>query len=104
MKHNTFDKEQDKNYQKKYKPLSKENLYYNPEEDCYVCPMGQKMQKTHQSKRTTEAGYQQSLSHYQAKTARVAHCEDNVLKPKETGASRETTTLKDTNKEQENYC
>ena len=29
--------------------------------------MGQKMHKTHQSKRTTEAGYQQSLSHYQAK-------------------------------------
>jgi transposase len=67
VKYNTFDKEQDKNYQKKHKPFSKENLYYNQEEDCYVCPMGQKMHKTHQSKRTTEAGYQQSLSHYQAK-------------------------------------
>ena len=29
--------------------------------------MGQKMHKTHQSKRTTEAGYNQELSHYQAK-------------------------------------
>ena len=66
MKYNTFDKEQDKNYQKKHKPLSKENLYYNQEEDYHVCPMGQKMHKTHQSKRITEAGYQQSLSHYQA--------------------------------------
>jgi len=28
--------------------------------------MGQKMNKTHQSKRITEAGYEQSLSHYQA--------------------------------------
>jgi hypothetical protein len=29
--------------------------------------MGQKMYKTHQSKKTTEAGYTQYLSHYQAK-------------------------------------
>ena len=29
--------------------------------------MGQKMHKTHQSNRTTQAGYRQSLSHYQAK-------------------------------------
>jgi hypothetical protein len=34
MKYNTFDKEQDKNYQKKHKPFSKENLYYSQEEDC----------------------------------------------------------------------
>lgn len=66
VKYNTFDKEQYKNYQKKHKPYTKENLYYNQEEDYYVCPVGQKIQKTHQSKRTTEAGYQQSLSHYQA--------------------------------------
>lgn len=67
VKYNTFDKEQDKNYQKKHKPFSKENLHYNQEEDYYVCPMGQKMHNTHQSKRTTEAGYNQELSHYQAK-------------------------------------
>jgi hypothetical protein len=67
VKYNTFDKEQDKNYQKEHKPFSKENLHYNQEEDYYVCPMGQKMQKTHESKKTTEAGYTQHLSHYQAK-------------------------------------
>ena len=67
VKYNTFDKEQDKNYQKKHKPFSKENLHYNQEEDYYVCPMGQKMHKTHESKKTTEAGYIQHLSHYQAK-------------------------------------
>ena len=66
VKYNTFDKEQDKNYQKKHKSFSKENLYYNQEEDYYVCPMGQKMSKTHQSKKTTEAGYTQHLSHYEA--------------------------------------
>src|SRR5690554_1394314 len=67
VKYNTFDKEQDKNYQKKHKPFSKENLHYNQEDDYYVCPMGQKMHKTHESKKTTEAGYIQHLSHYQAK-------------------------------------
>jgi transposase len=66
VKYNTFDKEQDKRYQQKHKPFSKENLYYNQEEDYYVCPMGQKMLKTHQNKRTTEAGFSQNMSHYQA--------------------------------------
>lgn len=66
VKYNTFEKEQDKNYQKKHKAFSKENLYYNQEEDYYVCPMGQKMHKTHQSQKTTDAGYRQNLSHYRA--------------------------------------
>lgn len=33
VKYNAFDKEQHKNYQKKRKPFSKEDLYYNPEKD-----------------------------------------------------------------------
>ena len=66
VKYNTFEKEQDKNYQKKHKTFRKENLYYNQEEDYYVCPMGQKMHKTHESTKTTQAGYIQQLSHYQA--------------------------------------
>ena len=66
--------------------------------------MGQKKHKTHQTKRTTEASYQQSLSHYQAKNCGDVHCQGNVLKPKETVVLRETKTLKDTNTEQENYC
>lgn len=67
VKYNTFDKEQDKNYQNKHKPFSKENLHYNQEDDYYVCPMGQKMHKTHESKKISEAGYTQYLSHYRAK-------------------------------------
>ena len=66
VKYNTFEKEQDKNYQKKHKTFRKENLYYNQEEDYYVCPIGQKMHKTHESTKTTQAGYIQQLSHYQA--------------------------------------
>ncbi|PRA91256.1 IS5/IS1182 family transposase [Chryseobacterium sp. MYb7] len=67
VKYNTFDKEQDKNYQKKYKTFSKENLYYNKDQDFYLCPMGQRMDKTHESNTTTKSGFKQKLSHYQAK-------------------------------------
>jgi len=75
VNYNTFEKEQNQNYQKKNKPFSKENLYYNEDEDFYVCPMGQKMHKTHQSIKRTEAGYSQSRSHYQAQ-----NCEDCSLR------------------------
>jgi len=61
------DKEQDENYQKKYKTFSKEHLHYNQEQDFYVCPMGQRMEKTYESVKVTKTGFKQTLSHYQAK-------------------------------------
>jgi transposase len=67
VKYNSFEKEQDQHYQQKHKTYSKENLYYNPKGDFYVCPMGQTMEKTHESDKITEAGYVQRLSHYRAK-------------------------------------
>jgi len=67
VKYNTFDKEQDAHYQAKYKTFSKENLHYNAEKDFYVCPMGQRMEKTHESSKKTKSGYAQKLSHYQTK-------------------------------------
>ncbi len=70
VKYNTFDKEQDGNYQLKHKAFSKEHLYYNKEQDFYVCPMGQRMEKTHQSKRKTTTGFEQTLSHYQARNCK----------------------------------
>lgn len=82
VKYNTFDKEQDKNYQKKHKTFSKENLYYNQEEDYYVCPMGQKMYKTHQSQKTTDAGYKQNLSHYQAQNCEGCPLRSGCFKAK----------------------
>jgi len=82
VKYNTFEKEQDKNYQKKHKTFSKENLYYNQEEDYYVCPMGQKMYKTHQSQKITEAGYKQNLSHYQAQNCQGCPLRSQCFKAK----------------------
>lgn len=67
VKYNTFDKEQDANYQKRHKTFSKENLHYNAKHDHYICPMGQKMEKTHESTRRNKNGYLQKSSHYQAR-------------------------------------
>ncbi|MDN4015139.1 IS1182 family transposase [Chryseobacterium gambrini] len=67
VKYNTFDKEQDEHYQNKHKTFSKEHLHYNREQDFYVCPMGQKMEKTHESTTKTKNGFIQKQSHYQAK-------------------------------------
>lgn len=98
VKYNTFEKEQDQNYQKKYKAFSKENLYYNQEEDYYVCPMGQKMHKTHQSNKATAAGYSQTLSHYQAKNCEGCSLRGQCFKAQgNTEASREITILKGIN-------
>lgn len=67
VKYNTFDKEQDQHYQNKHKTFSKEHLHYNSEMDFYVCPMGQRMEKTYESTTKTKNGFAQKLSHYRAK-------------------------------------
>lgn len=82
VKYNTFEKEQDQNYQKKHKAFSKENLYYNEQEDFYVCPMGQKMLKTHEDQKKTAAGYTQTLSHYQAKNCEGCSLRGQCFKAK----------------------
>jgi transposase len=62
VKYNYFDKDQrsDKN------PFHVDNLYYNEQADCVYCPMGQPMNKTGDRNTTTENGYQQTSSLYQA--------------------------------------
>jgi transposase len=42
-------------------------LHYNPEKDCYYCPMGQPMENIGKRKRTTANGYEQQYTRYQAK-------------------------------------
>jgi len=37
-----------------------------PEQDCFYCPMGQKMQKVGEGKRKTSTGFEQQVSYYQA--------------------------------------
>ena len=64
IKYNTFHKEQKQKY--KQNPFLPDNLFYNPEQDYMVCPMGQKMRCIGIKKRESELGYTSSLHIYQA--------------------------------------
>lgn len=44
-----------------------ENLYYDPEKDRYICPMGQAMEQSGESTKKTSTGFSQHLQHYRAK-------------------------------------
>ena len=69
VKFNTFDQEQNKT-SKKNKATStfhRDQLHYNKEEDYYVCPMGQRMNKISEGSKTTKSGYRQTYSKYKAK-------------------------------------
>lgn len=74
VKYNYFDKDQSSSTDKKY-PFKPDTLYYNSEQDYYICPMGQHMQNisTHQAK--TKTGFTQTISRYQA-----ANCNGCPLK------------------------
>ena len=65
VKHNQFDRRQNKNIQNK-KPFSTDKLYYNKEKDCYYCPMGQQMQHAGTTTRKTTTGFEQTFSIYKA--------------------------------------
>lgn len=64
VKYNMFHVEQRRSYRNN--PFRVSNLFYNPEDDFYVCPMGQKMKFVRQEKRYTASGYQQTVSVYRA--------------------------------------
>lgn len=64
VKYNMFHVEQRRSYRNS--PFRVSNLFYNPDNDFYVCPMGQKMKFVRQEKRYTASGYQQTVSVYRA--------------------------------------
>ena len=64
VKYNMFHVEQRRSYRNN--PFRVSNLFYNPHDDFYVCPMGQKMKFVRQEKRYTASGYQQTVSVYRA--------------------------------------
>jgi hypothetical protein len=63
IKFNYFHKEQTRKFKEDVFP--RKNHYYNPKQDCFYCPMGQKMQKIGEGKRKT-SGFEQKVSYYQA--------------------------------------
>ena len=65
VKYNYFHKEQKRKM--KNDPFLVQNLFYNKEQDFYVCPMGQRMENIGTGKRTSSNGYESQVSYYQAK-------------------------------------
>ena len=66
VKHSQFDREQNENLQSK-KPFSADKLYYNQEQDYYVCPMGQHMENSGSYNKKTAAGFIQTITQYESK-------------------------------------
>lgn len=64
VKYNMFHVEQRRSYRNN--PFRVSNLFYNPDDDFYVCPMGQKMKFIRHEKRYTASGYQQTVYVYRA--------------------------------------
>lgn len=65
VKYSSFFREQTKEWEND--PNKAENLYYNEAEDCYICPMGQKMELAEEYYRPTNNDYQQYKKEYQAR-------------------------------------
>lgn len=66
VKYGMFDKEQNDNHNKK-RPFAADKLFYNQEEDHYICPMGQQMNCIGTSTKRTSTGFEQTVKKYQAK-------------------------------------
>ena len=85
IKYNTFDKEEQTYKSKKRKvkeDFHRDNLHYNEEQDYYVCPIGQRMNKVYESERTTKSGYKQLNSIYRAKNCNGCPLRSNCHKAK----------------------
>jgi len=65
VKYNHFDREQNKKDESK-PVFNVDNLYYNKEDNCYFCPMGQKMSFIGLRKETNNEGYEKTIYRYQA--------------------------------------
>lgn len=70
IKYNYFHMEQKRRH--KQNPFAVENLYYNPQEDFYICPAGQKLNFIGYKNRVSTNGYPSQISCYQAQ--RCAGC------------------------------
>jgi transposase len=74
VKYNQFDRQQNKTIRDK-KPFATDKLYYNKEQDCYYCPMGQQMKSVGTTTRKTSTGFTQTIHIY-----KVQNCAGCPLK------------------------
>jgi len=80
IKYNTFEKERKKSWAKNI--FHPSQLYYNAQEDYYVCPMGQKMIKIKEGKRVSRHGYVSQVSYYEAQNCRGCPLRSRCFKGK----------------------
>ena len=66
VKYNMFDKGQNENYKNKF-PFHSDKLFYNHQEDVYICPMGQKMEYIGNRNKRSGNGFLQTYKRYRAK-------------------------------------
>lgn len=66
VKYGKFDKEQSQRYNDK-QPFASDKLYYDEQNDHYICPMGQEMAYIGDIKKQTSTGFKQTYRKYQAK-------------------------------------
>ena len=64
VKYNMFHAEEHRKY--KNNPFLTQNMYYNADEDYYVCPMGQHLEHIGDVKSTSDLGYESTVSKYRA--------------------------------------
>lgn len=65
VKYNYFHREQQKSHQDK-RPFEQSKLHYDAAHNRYICPMGQAMRHIGDQRTTNKAGYEQTVSRYQA--------------------------------------
>jgi hypothetical protein len=65
VKHSYFDRDQNHNLRSK-KPYTVDKLQYDQEKDLYYCPIGQSMKNIGGYTSKTKAGYEQTITRYQA--------------------------------------
>jgi transposase len=81
VKFNYFHKEQKQSF--KNNPFLTDNLFYNPVEDFFICPMGQKMELTGKSEKISERGYRSDIFLYRAKRCEGCPMRGSCHKSKE---------------------
>jgi len=64
VKFNLFHHEQTKQFKSQISKV--DNLYYNQEQNCFYCPMGQRMETIGSFTKKTDNGYLQTITKYQA--------------------------------------
>ena len=64
VKYNMFHAEDHRKYRNN--PFLTQNMYYNADEDYYVCPLGQHLEHIGDVKSTSDLGYESTVSRYRA--------------------------------------